>query len=168
MHRCRPYRSADRDACLHLIDQNIPAAFGTNERLDFEAYLATDPSPFFVIEEEAVVACGGVELLGPGQPAEFRWVMVDPAAQGQGLGRVLMLRSLVYVLAETPIRTVAAKTSQHSAAFFARLGLPTTTVAIVPNYWTAGLDLHHLHLHLAADDLPRVREKLWKTNVQMA
>jgi N-acetylglutamate synthase-like GNAT family acetyltransferase len=150
--RIRQYRADDRENCLALLDANTPRHFGPEERPEFAAYLAGSPAPFFVAESAGgLLACGGIEIFGNRGEAEFRWVMVSPAAQKGGLGRRLMLLSLDHLVRHTPIRDVLVHTSQTSAAFFSRLGFPTELMRVEEDYWTEGLDLHLLSLKLGAD-----------------
>ena len=152
MMRTRQYTTADREHCLALLDANTPTHFGPEERPEFAAYLDGAPAPFFVAETAgSLLACGGIETFGNRGVAEFRWVMVSPAAQKGGLGRLLMLLSLEHLVRHTPIRHVLVHTSQTSAAFFSRLGFPTELVRVEKDYWTEGLDLHLLSLKLGAD-----------------
>lgn len=150
--RIRQYTTADREHCIALLEANTPRYFGPEEKPEFAAYLERAPMPFFVVEAaQGLLACGGIEIFGNRGVAEFRWVMVSPAAQKGGLGRLLMLLSLDYLVRHTPIRHVLVHTSQASAAFFSRLGFPTELVRVERDYWTEGLDLHLLSLKLGAD-----------------
>ena len=150
--RVRTYTAADRESCLALLEANTPQHFGPEERPAFAAYLGGSPAPFFVVESAGMIlACGGIEVFGNREVAEFRWVMVSPSAQKGGLGRLLMLLSLDHLVRHTAIRHVLVHTSQTSAAFFSKLGFPVELVRVEKDYWTKGLDLHLLSLKLGED-----------------
>lgn len=145
----RPYTLTDRDSCLALFDENAPEHFGLNERPDFAAYLDGGPAFFRVIEEGGwVLACGGIELFPDQASAEFRWVMAACAAQGRGLGRLLMLLGARDALEAGGIREILVYTTPGSAGFFRKLGLPAETLRTEPDYWTRGLHLELLRLRL--------------------
>ena len=145
----RPYQETDQADCLRLLELNTPKYFGAEERPAFVAYLEGLARSFYVIPSQGqVVACGGVECFPGQERAEFRWIMVDPRVHGRGLGRALMLHSIDYLLTQTRIRTITARTSQHSQAFFNKLGYPACTTEVVRDYWAPGLDLYVVQLDL--------------------
>jgi len=96
----------------------------------------------------ALAACGGIDTFPARGEAEFRWVIVSPAAQGRGLGRLLMQDSARHLLTHTAIRRILVYTTPGSAGFFRRLGFSAGTLRTEPDYWTRGLDLELLVLHL--------------------
>jgi N-acetylglutamate synthase-like GNAT family acetyltransferase len=145
----RPYQKHDREACLALLDANTPRHFAPDERADFAAYLDAQPEHFQVVEEGAdLIACGGIETFPPRGEAEFRWLMVSPAAQGRSLGRQLMQQSARHLLERTAIRRILVYTTPGSAGFFRKLGYASETLRREPDYWTRGLHLELLALHL--------------------
>lgn len=145
----RPYQEHDREACLALLSANTPAHFAPEEWADFGAYLDAAPEYFQVVEEgQDLVACGGIESFPARGEAEFRWVMAAPAAQGRDLGRALMLESVHYLRERTAIRRILVYTTPGSAGFFRKLGFPSETLRSEKDYWTQGLHLEMLALHL--------------------
>jgi ribosomal-protein-alanine N-acetyltransferase len=117
--------------------------------VDFADYLDAAPEYFRVVDEDGViVACGGIEVFPQRSEAEFRWVMVSPAAQGRGFGRQLMLESARHLLRHTAIRRILVYTTPGSAGFFRKLGFASETLRTEPDYWTQGLHLELLALHL--------------------
>ena len=145
----RPYEERDREACLALLAANTPRHFAPEERADFAAYLDAGPEHFRVVEESgAIAACGGIETFPTRAEAEFRWVMVSPAAQGAGHGRRLMQESAAHLLAHTALRRILVYTTPASAGFFRKLGYRSETLRTEADYWTRGLHLELLALHL--------------------
>ncbi len=145
----RAYSPADRQACLALLVANTPAHFAPAEAADFAAYLDAGPEHFCIVEEGgAAIACGGIEAFPARGEAEFRWVMAAHHAQGRGLGRELMLESTVHLRACTPIRRILVYTTPGSAGFFRKLGFESEILRTEADYWTEGLHLELLVLHL--------------------
>lgn len=145
----RAYRTADREACLALLAANTPRHFAPRERADFAAYLDSMPEYFRVVEAHGtLLACGGIETFPARGEAEFRWVMAAPAAQGRGLGRLLMLESAQHLREHTGARRILVYTTPGSAGFFRKLGFRSETLRTEVDYWTRGLHLELLALHL--------------------
>lgn len=145
----RPYEERDREACLALLAANTPRHFAPKERADFAAYLDAGPEHFCVVEQDGgIVACGGIETFPARGEAEFRWVTVSPAAQGAGHGRRLMQESAAHLLAHTAFRRILVYTTPGSADFFRKLGYRSETLRTEADYWTRGLHLELLALHL--------------------
>ncbi len=117
----RPYSPADLASCLRLFDANCPVAFAPNEREDYVHFLASPRGPYDVaVVGDEIVGAAGLERDGVDGLA-IRWILVDPAWQGHGLGRALM----THLMAEAErrgVRRLAIATSHKSAAFFARFG----------------------------------------------
>ncbi len=141
--RIRPFRPADRAACLALFDANCPAFFAPNERTDYEVFLDANFPGYEVWCDEAgtVVGASGV-LPEDGRPT-LRWILIAPAAQGRGLGRAMMGRAVerMRALGGGPLRIA---TSQHSVAFFRKFGARET--ARTPDGWGPGM--HRIDLVL--------------------
>jgi GNAT superfamily N-acetyltransferase len=137
--RVRPYTSADRANCLAVFDSNVPSSFTAPERPSFAAFLDELPGPYFVFENDHgdVVACGGYALVD-GVKADLCWGMVKLDHQGLGLGRVMSEHRLKQIRAHPGVREVRMNTSQHTRAFYERLGFVTVTVT--PDGFAPGLD----------------------------
>ena len=131
----RPYRPADRAACFELFDGNCPEFFAPNERDDLVEFLATPPAGYEVcLLDDKIVGAFGV--LREAQGLTLRWIMVSSSAQGQGVGRAIMDRAIATVRASGggPLHIA---TSQHSAAFFAKLG--AQEIRRIPDGWGPGM-----------------------------
>jgi GNAT superfamily N-acetyltransferase len=117
----RSYADTDRSRMLAIFDANTPAFFAANERADFVAYLDRHAVPYAVCVLDDVVVAGFA--VAPGTPgrAHLNWILVDPAAQGGGIGSAMMTAARERAAGlDAAIVDIAA--SQHSAPFFARHG----------------------------------------------
>jgi len=133
----RTYGQADENHCLALFDGNCPEFFDPGERADYLEFLRSAPASYLVCVQgtELVGAFGVGERAASG--LALRWILIAPAAQGQGVGRAPMAQALETCRA----RRAAAlhiSASQKSAPFFARFG--ARAVRTLPQGWGPGLD----------------------------
>jgi len=112
----RPYLSPDRDACLAIYDSN---AASPEDRKKFEAFLSNPDGPFFVMEHDGrILGCGGFTTSAEPGIATLVWGMVRSEAQGQGLGRYLLMYRLREIGKLPGIQRVRLLTSRPAARFF--------------------------------------------------
>ena len=151
----RPYRPADRDACLGIFASNCPTFVAPSERPQFEAFLAAPRGRYGVLvgDDGEVLGCGGVITERGGRDAHLVWGLIRADRHRRGLGRAMTLERLRWI-AETPgVERVLMDTSQHSSGFYEKLGF--RVVKIVENGYAEGL--HRLELELPVDHALRVR-----------
>jgi N-acetylglutamate synthase-like GNAT family acetyltransferase len=101
-----------------------PPYFAPSERADFAHFLDHEAAKwgFQVVERDGrVIGCGGMAIGADGEIAHFCWAMVDRTLHRQGIGTALV-RARLGTAAEAGIREVWLDTSQHSRAFYERLG----------------------------------------------
>jgi ribosomal protein S18 acetylase RimI-like enzyme len=122
----RPYRAADRDACLNLFDGHVPQYFRPDERPGFESFLVAPPGEFSVIEnsDAVIVACGGVAIEEDGRIGSLCWGIVHVEYQRQGLGS-LLARVRASALGWEGCDVVRLETISTTAGFFETLGFST-------------------------------------------
>jgi N-acetylglutamate synthase-like GNAT family acetyltransferase len=141
----RPYRPADREACLRLFDLNCPASFAPNERTDFERFLDDAVEKYeLCLTDDQVVGAYGLYPDGPDRLA-VRWIMVSPQAQGQGIGSAMMTR-IVATLRQSDGVTLRIAASHKSAPFFAKFGARERDR--IPDGWGPGMHRVEMELHL--------------------
>jgi GNAT superfamily N-acetyltransferase len=141
----REYRAEDKAGCLSLFDLNCPEFFAPNERADYEAFLAAAPAGYEVCIVQSEIA-GAFGLVG-NDPARksLNWILLNPKAQGRGLGSAVMRRVVSAARARgVPIVDIAA--SHKSASFFAKFG--ATEVARTEHGWGQGM--HRVDMELRA------------------
>jgi len=155
--KIRPYQKKDKMDCLDIMYENIPDYFDEEESDDFRQFLENCLPSYYVIPNKAgkLVACGGIELLNQGYTAELRWVMVRNNYKRRGLGRCLMLYSLMNFLEKYDIKEVKIRTSQFAYKFFEKLGLQTEMVRTAQDHWADGLHLYLQKIYL--DDTSYVK-----------
>ncbi|WP_375244268.1 GNAT family N-acetyltransferase [Sphingomonas parapaucimobilis] len=112
----RAYRAEDRNACLALFDGNSAPYFAPSERADFAHFLDHEAMKweFQVAERD-------------GRTAHFCWGMVDRTLYRQGIGTALV-RARLDKATHAGVCEVLLDTSQHSGAFYERLGFRERSV----------------------------------------
>jgi GNAT superfamily N-acetyltransferase len=147
----RPYALTDQAACLAIFDANTPRFFAPTERRDFADHLDTcfDPdTPYMVlIENGALIACGGLSR-PPGSPiATLTWGMVHPARHGQGIGQQLLDTRLALAYSLPGLTHLTLATTQGTSGFYLRAGF--TLTGITKDGFAPGLDRWDMALTLA-------------------
>ncbi|MEB1100775.1 GNAT family N-acetyltransferase [Xanthomonas campestris pv. campestris] len=97
MDTIRAYRPHDSDACIELVDANMPKFFNAEERPDFVWFLTHHAAAWHyqVVERGGdVVGCAGYAINADGTTASLCWGMVHPQLHRQGLGTTLLLARL--------------------------------------------------------------------------
>ncbi len=144
----RPYSSDDLPGCLTAFDSNVPEYFDPSERAEFTEFLAEDPWPYVVMENEgASLGCGGWDLEDGGKLASLTWGLVRNDLHKQGLGRFLLLYRLREVAKISGVERVRIDTSQQTAEFFRKQGFKVLSVE--KDGYAPGLDRIEMMMKLA-------------------
>lgn len=141
----RPYRKADRQACTGIFDANCPAFFAPNERLEYEEFLDSASGDYEVCEVDGkVLGAFGLSVAGE-DTKRLSWIMLDPQAQGLGVGSAIMQR-VIQLGRSSRTSVVKIAASHKSAPFFARFGASATS--FIENGWGPGMDRVDMELQL--------------------
>jgi GNAT superfamily N-acetyltransferase len=141
----RAYCDADNDDCTSIFDANCPEFFAPNERKDFVAFLEVGSGGYEVCEIEGKV-CGAFGLFADGKDVKaLNWIMIDPEAQGSGVGSAIMAR-IIGLGRRSESRMIRIAASHKSAPFFARFG--ATTISSTKDGWGRGMDRVDMELVL--------------------
>ena len=139
----RRYDITDRDRMLAIFDANTPAFFAVGERADFDRYLDENAARYEVCERDGGIVAGFAIAPGIMGRAHLNWILVDPAAQGGGIGNAMMDAARQLALDQgAAMLDIAA--SQHSAPFFLRHG--ASALGRIGNGW--GPDMHRIDMEL--------------------
>lgn len=149
--RIRPYSAADEAAVRQLFRGNLAPYFTPAEEADFLQFLREEVVvgglPYFVAELPGwpgLVAAGGYAL-NP-EYAVLTWGMVERRLHGRGIGRAFTEFRVRECRRAYPGRAIEIGTSQHTAAFYAKLGF--RTLAVEPD--KLGPGLHEVRMLLDA------------------
>jgi GNAT superfamily N-acetyltransferase/diadenosine tetraphosphate (Ap4A) HIT family hydrolase len=139
-----PYEPRHREGCLALFDQNCPDHFAPNERADFAHFLDASPHGYLVtLAGDEVIAAFGVTDGGRTGRRRINWILVSSAAQGHGLGAVMMREAISRTTAaNASVLEIAA--SHRSAPFFAKFG--AYPIRHIDNGW--GMGMHRVDMEL--------------------
>lgn len=148
--RVRAYAPDDRSRCLAIFDGNVPSSFTPAERPAFERFLDELPGPYLLIEDASgdLIACGGYAVVSTAPRADLCWGMVARDRQGSGYGRLLTELRIEGIRGFSDVSEVIMNTSQHTRAFYERLGF--VTVSVTPDGFGPGLDRCDMRLDLPA------------------
>jgi N-acetylglutamate synthase-like GNAT family acetyltransferase len=125
----RPYREADRAACLQVIESLTPHLTEPGLRPRFEEFLDRPAGRYFVLEhEDAIAGCGGFAISPDGDTATLLWGMIRNDVRKLGLGRFLLLYRIREIGRAGNIRLVRAETPPASAGFFEKQGFRVEAV----------------------------------------
>lgn len=141
----RPFQIADTASLLQLFQWNTPKYFGEEEVAHFETFLASNPSDFFVMEQDGiVVGCAGYGYKPDSCIGQVSWFVFHPDYQGQGLGRKILDFCLTQLQVHKDIEKVIVRTSQLVDGFFSKAGFKT--IYVKKDYWAPGYDLYTMEL----------------------
>lgn len=136
--RIRSYPPSDREACLRVLDTNVPEYFLATDRADVGAFLDALEEKgihYLVIEEDdAIVACGGVAV-SDAKDARMCWGMVRRDLHRRGLGSVLLAARLVEG-ANMGAKTASLDTVPQVEAFYVKMGF--ALVASTKDHYAPG------------------------------
>ncbi|MCB0110881.1 MAG: GNAT family N-acetyltransferase, partial [Caldilineaceae bacterium] len=122
----REYQPDDRDACMLIMQSNIPDYFHQGDLADFAQFLENIPGTFFVVEHPTagLIACGGIAL-GQASAAEavLCYGMVTGTHLQQGIGQELLRKRLEFFLPRAPqVERIVVNTTQKTEGFFRKFG----------------------------------------------
>ena len=141
----RPYRDADRQACISIFDANCPEFFAPNERQEFEEFLEGISGDYEVCEVDGEVLGAFGLFVDSENMKRLNWILLDPQTQGIGVGSMIMER-VIQMGRTTQTKAVKIAASHKSAPFFARFGASTTS--LTKNGWGPGMDRVDMELPL--------------------
>ena len=141
----RPYRDADRQACISIFDANCPEFFAPNERQEFEEFLERISGDYEVCEVDGEVLGAFGLFVDSENMKRLNWILLDPQTQGIGVGSMIMER-VIQMGRTTQTKAVKIAASHKSAPFFARFGASSTS--LTKNGWGPGMDRVDMELPL--------------------
>ncbi|MFN8439816.1 MAG: GNAT family N-acetyltransferase [Caldilineaceae bacterium] len=122
----RGYQSSDRNACLQIMQSNIPEYFHEEDLAEFARFLEKLPGPFFVVvhPNAGLIACGGIAFgRTTSTEAILCYGMVTRTQLQQGVGSELLRKRLEFFLSSAPqVERIAVNTTQKTEGFFHKFG----------------------------------------------
>lgn len=155
----REYQSSDREACLRILQSNIPEYFHEGDLADFARFLENPPGTFFVVADSdgSLVACGGIAFgLTTSTEAILCYGMVARTQLHQGIGEQLLRKRLEHFLPRAPqVERILVNTTQKTEGFFRKFGFSVVEREV--NGFGAGLD--HLSMRADKDEVLRLLDQ---------
>lgn len=139
------YRTADKPAVLSIFDKNCPEFFAPNERNDYLDFLDEYADGYRVcVHDDKVVGAFGL-YPKEGKDSRLQWILLDPDAQGLGLGTMIM-EDVLKQANELEVKTIQIATSHVAFKFFEKHG--AVIVSEVENGWGPGMHQVHMEIKL--------------------
>lgn len=142
----RNYISEDKTACINVFKSNCPKFFDASELEMFEkwldhqvnigshysspTYTNSEKDAYYVIESENkdIVACGGFYVIKNTNEARLAWGMVHADHHHKGYGTALYKHRYNELKTFWPQHTLKLGTSQHTSAFYEKMGMKTKSI----------------------------------------
>ena len=122
----REYQSGDHEACLQIMQSNIPEYCHEGDLADFARFLDHLPGPFFVVvhPKAGLIACGGIAFgRTTSTEAILCYGMVTGSQLRRGIGSELLRKRLEFFLPRAPqVERIVVNTTQKTEGFFRRFG----------------------------------------------
>jgi [ribosomal protein S18]-alanine N-acetyltransferase len=140
----RDYKSSDKIQCIAIFDSNCPKYFDAGERelfikwLDHQGdgairyssptYSNSEKDAYYVIElsDGNVIGCGGFYVVKDSNEARLAWGMIHADLHNKGYGTALYKHRQEVIGKEWPKHSITLGTSQHTYAFYQKMGLNVT------------------------------------------
>jgi GNAT superfamily N-acetyltransferase len=126
------YKDSYKDRCIEIFESNLPGFFADDEKRLFIDYLDKFGSEnYYVVKKDSnIVACGGIYFDEKTNTAGLAWGMVHADFQSRGIGKEFTTYRIDLLKATFPGSKYEIETSQHTAAFYRKLGFVTDEVII--------------------------------------
>lgn len=149
----REYKPEDKVNCVEIFNSNCPKFFDKSELdlfgkwLDHQAgessiyqsptYTNSEKDAYYVIElgQEGVIGCGGLYIVKDQKEARLAWGMIHSSFHKKGYGTALYNYRRDVIKKHWPNHIVTLGTSQHTYAFYEKMGL-TVTATVKSGYGT--------------------------------
>lgn len=139
----RAYSEKDKIKVIGLLKKNTPKYFDPSEEPELEKYLDNQMEDYFIYAEGSeILGAGGINYFPEEKLARISWDIVEPNAQGKGIGRKLMQYRINQLKENKNIETIIVRTSQHTFKFYEKMGFQLETVE--KDFWAKGFHLYQM------------------------
>jgi GNAT superfamily N-acetyltransferase len=141
----RSYTKEYKEICLSIFDANCPEFFASNERVDYEQFLESNPLGYYLCFLNDSIAGAFGLIVECASHCRLDWILLKPQVQRQGIGSSIMKH--IRVLARSSnCMIVNIATSHKSAPFFYSFG--ALKLMETKNGWGPGMHRVDMELHL--------------------
>lgn len=139
MMNIRPFTAADHDACMALFVDLIPVFFIKEEIPQFDTWLRSMPSRYYVVTNGGqVLGCGGIALKKDGTTAILCWGLISKDHHRRGIGSLLLNHRIEQIAQAYPqTKQVYLETSHVVQPFYQKHGFEV--LQIIQNKIAQGL-----------------------------
>lgn len=137
----RPYKEDDKQRCLEIFESNCPDFFDPNELDQFKFWLDhqvsnipcygnSEKDYYSILEtkQDGIIGCGGFYFFKDKSVAQLAWGMINRNFHHQGYGTALYNYRRELILKLKPNALISLGTSQHTYAFFEKMGFQITKI----------------------------------------
>lgn len=118
---------------------NTPDFFDPSEEAELRKYLNIHGDTYYLLQNDALVACGGFLVDATKKTARISWDFVSPECHGKGYGSILLKHRLEKIRALPDIRSAEVHTSQLAFEYYQKHGF--RIVYTEKDHWAKGFDL---------------------------
>lgn len=143
----RKYKTSDKLTLIELLRLNTPQFFAPEEEQDLIDYLEHEIEEYFVIENNGdIIGAGGVNLKETINTGYISWDFIHPDYQGKGAGSLLLNHRIKLLHANSDIKKIKVRTTQHVFKFYEKFGF--TLMSVTKDYWAKGFDLYDMEIQI--------------------
>ncbi|EGV45078.1 GNAT family N-acetyltransferase [Bizionia argentinensis JUB59] len=141
----RAYINQDRLQVMDLLKQNTPKHFDISEESAFENYWDSEIEDYFVsLEDSKIIGAGGINYFLEEKMAKISWDIIDPQAQGKGIGKELTQFRINHLNKNPNVHIITVRTSQLVYTFYEKMGFKL--VKVKPNFWAKNFHLYQMEM----------------------
>lgn len=142
----RKYLISDKTKIIELLRKNTPTYFDYSEEKDFESYLDYEVEDYFVYEiNSEIIGAGGINYFFKEKLARISWDIIDPKAQGKGIGKELTQHRINHLNKNKNIELIVVRTTQLAYLFYAKMGFEIEKIE--KDFWAKGFHLYQMKMN---------------------
>ena len=144
----RRYVENDKADVLRLFRLNTPKYFAPSEERAFMDYLREHARNYYVVEKSnQIIGAGGFNYgFDHGTTSRISWDMIDPEAQGKGVGSKLTKYRIKEIRKKSRVDKIVVRTTQLAHKFYEKCGFQLERVE--EDYWAKGYHLYQMKIDL--------------------
>lgn len=141
------YKDSYKNSCIEIFESNLPVFFADDEKALFIEYLDKFAGEnYYVVKKDGnIIACGGIYFDEKTNSGGLAWGMVHADFQGRGIGRKFTTYRIDLLKTAYPGSKYEIETSQHTTAFYRKLGFVTDEIII--DGFARGFDKYNMSIH---------------------
>ncbi len=142
----RKYSNKDKSEIIELLRLNTPDYFDPSEESDLIYYLDNEVEDYFVFEQDSkIIGAGGINYFPKEKLARISWDMINPQAQGKGIGKELTKHRINLLNQNKEVELIMVRTTQLVYKFYEKMGFELEKVE--KDFWAKNFDLYQMKMN---------------------